>query len=819
MGGQIKLSAPLYSNFVGREKEMTKVKGHLEESMKGNGKLVLIIGETGIGKSRLLQELGGYAESKGVLFLKGRGLYQENAEPYLPFMEAFGQYLLSDQDFIDTDARALIGWESEEQISLGILPLGQIRETSVTNEKQGFDLQQERDRLFESLYRIVIDISEKMPLLLVLDDIQWADESSLLLLHYLARNIRNTNVLMCAAYSPEDLKEDDEEAHPLSDTLRRMRTEKLFSEIWLERFDEKCTAIMIESLVGKQGLHKEFVKLLYNASEGNPFFIEEVLKSLVNEGLMDVDSYRWDGNIDASQIRIPGTIRDVIARRIDRLDDKTKSLLRSASIIGNRFTFELLYKISDVSEEDVIDAIDASIAANIIHEDPACEEERYRFDHALIREVIYNSMSRSRRRLMHKKMGYIIEEQNMNRLDEVVYNLAHHFCEGKDAKKTLFYAIKAGEKAKNAYAPEDAIHYFLMALRTIDEMEDNEKNMNKKLDFVAELGEIYGNIGEWDKSQQYHFKALELSKKFRNDIGKARAYRSIGHIKQNKGEYDEAFENFKKGLEISERIKDLHGMADTYRGLGRVFWRKGEFERAIEFYEWSLGLTKKIKDEKLMATTCIELGNVYSELGDWEKGIEYQMNSLKLLEKLKNFYEIGRSYNNIGVTYARKGDMDKAIEQYEKSIEISDKARNIRMSGWALFNAGEAYAKIGEFEKALECCDRSLSIFERLGEKLGISGAYMSYGIIFKLKKQWNKAIEYFEESMRIRKELEIPYRLADGYYEFGMLYKEKGDETKAKEYLIKAMETFKKLGAKKSLKRIELELKNINSMEGAGET
>jgi len=141
------------------------------------------------------------------------------------------------------------------------------------------------------------------------------------------------------------------------------------------------------------------------------------------------------------------------------------------------------------------------------------------------------------------------------------------------------------------------------------------------------------------------------------------------------------------------------------------------------------------------------------------------------------------------------------------------------MSGWALFNAGEAYAKIGEFEKALECCDRSLSIFERLGEKLGISGAYMSYGIIFKLKKQWNKAIEYFEESMRIRKELEIPYRLADGYYEFGMLYKEKGDKTKAKEYLIKAREIFKKLGAKKSLKRIELKLKNINSKEDVGET
>lgn len=817
MSRQIKLTSTLYSKFVGREKEMMEIKGHLEDTMKGNGRLVLIAGETGIGKSRLLEELGKYAELKGVQYLKGRSLYQENAEPYLPFIEAFGGYLLKDLDLEEGDGRALIGDAVDDQFSLGILPLGQMSESSTSNEKSGLSLQEERDRLFESLYRIVIDISEKKPLLLVLDDIQWADDSSLQLLHYLARNIRNQKVLMCASYSPEDLKEDGGRTHPLSETLRRMRIEKLFKEIWLDRLNENWTVTMIESLVGKQGLPDEFIKMLYKKSEGNPFYIEEVLRSLVNEGLIQIDSYRWDGKIDTSRIRIPGTIRDVIARRIDGLDDKTKTILRFASIIGNRFNFDVLHKISDVSEEEVTDAIDASIAANIIHEDLSSEEESYKFDHALIREVIYESMSRSRRRLMHKKIGYIIEELYKNRLDEVVYNLAHHFCEGKDSEKTLIYAMKAGEKAIKAFAPEDAIHCFLIALRTLEEMEDDKENMAKKLIVMGELGEIHNIIGEWDTSLGYHKKALNLSEKLGNIFEKARAYRSIGHIKQNKGNYDSALMNFKKGLEISEKINDLHGMADTYRGLGRIFWRKGEFQKAIDFYEWSLGLTEKIKDEKVMANTYIELGNIYSELGDWEKAIEYQNNSLNLLEKSKNFYEIGRSYNNIGVTYARKGDMDRALENYRKSIEVSDRTGNIRMSGWALFNAGEAYAKIGEFQKAEDCCGKSLSIFQRLGEKLGISGADMSYGIIYKLRKQWDKAIDYFEESIRIREELDMPYRLADGYYEFGLLYKEKGDEEKAKEYLLKALEIFKKLQAKEFLEKIELELKSINSMKCVG--
>ena len=805
-----KLSSPFFSKFIGRKKEMKEIKDHLEESIKGNGRLILIIGETGIGKTRLLEELGRYAQSKNVLYLKGKCLYQENAEPYLPFIEAFGEYIPRDIEIGEDDGRALIGGTYDEQFSLGILPISQKVTTPGPVETQLLNIWEERDRLFESLYRIVIDISEQRPLLFVLDDLQWADDSSLQLLHYLARNIRNSRVLMCVSYSPEDIEENGGKSHPLSETIRRMRIEKLFSEIRLNRFDENCTAIMIESLVGKRGLPSEFIQTLYNESEGNPYFIEEVLRSLVNEGLIDVDSYNWIPKIDTSQIRIPSTINDVIARRIDRLENGTKAILKLASVVGNSFTFDILYRISNASEEEVVDAIDASIAANIIHEDTISPDERYKFDHAIIRQIIYNSLSKSRRRLIHKKIGYITEELSKDRINDVVYCLAHHFYEGKDIKKALFYAGKAGKKAKAAYAPEDAIRYYQMVLKILCEMEENHDNLVKKLNVVAELGDINNTIGKWERSLGYYNEALRLSEKLKDDKEKARAYRSLGHVRQNKGEYDQALKDFKLGLEISEEIDDVQGKADTYRGMGRVFWRKGELRKAIEYFKMSLKLTEKIEDEKLMATTCIELGNVYSEIGDWEKAIEYQTNSLKLLKKLKNYYEIGRSHNNIGVTYARKGDIEKAIEHYEKSIDFSDRTGNVRMSGWALFNAGEAYARIGKFEKALELCDKSLAIFERLNERLGISGAFMSYGIIFKLKKQWDEAIKYFEDSIRIREELAMPYRLADGYYEFGLLYKEKGDMKKAGKYLTMAKEIFQKLGAKDILEKIELELRNI---------
>jgi tetratricopeptide (TPR) repeat protein len=812
MGRSGKISTSLYSKFIGRDSEFAELSSQLDESISGNGRLVLLVGEMGIGKSRLAEELGKYAATKNVLYLKGKSLYKENAEPYLPFVEAFSGYQTSEKEYLEEDSRAVMGGFGDEPFSMGLLPLRQNTEVSTVIKKAGLNIQQERDRLFESICNLVIEISNERPLLLVLDDLQWADDGTLQVLHYLARNIRNNKVLICGTYCPEDMNNNGGPSKSLPETIRRMRIEKLVKEIRLDRFNEECTTLMIESLVGKHGLPNGFAKVLYKESEGNPFFIEEVLKSLVNEGLIDVASYKWAAQSDFSQIRIPGTVKDVIARRIDTLDDKTKSILKVASVIGNSFTFDILYQISDVEEETVIDAIDASIAVNIIHEDSSSKEERYKFDHALIREIIYTSMSKSRRRLMHKRIGIIIEKMNMNNLDEVAYILARHFKLGKDVEKTLLYAVLAGDRASKVFAPEEAINYYVMALRALEQMDIKTEIMVTKLGVVSKLGEIFNMIGQWDVSLGYQNQALNLSKKIGNDLERARALRTTGHIKQNKGEYDEALDNFQQGLDISGKIEDIHGLADTYRGLGRVFWRKGEFDSAINNYEKGLSLAQEILDEKLMATIYIELANIYSERGNWDKAIEYHTSSLNVLEKLKDFYEIGRSYNNLGVTYARKGDVGKAIEEYEKCIEISDRTGNIRMTGWALFNAAEAYAKLGELKKAEECCDRSLSIFEKLDEKLGISGAYMSYGIIFKLQRNWNKAIQYFEKSMRIRKELEIPYRLADGYYEFGMLYKDKGDSANAVDCLNKAKEIFGNLGAADYLEKIETEMKTFNA-------
>lgn len=837
MQGYGKFTTISESSFIDRNSEFAELKYHLDEVILGSGRLVFVVGEAGIGKSRLIRELDSYAISKDVMIIKGRCLYEENAEPYLPFIDAFGKYISGRRGEQDWDSHkvhtsedyfsmGLVGIASGsvqseeisdeshdaswEPIPMGLLPFDDEEKPTTSSKIKKINLQQERTRLFDALSQLVIDISEDEPLLLILEDLQWADDGSLQLLHYLARNIQNSRVMICGAYRPEDIESIRGEVHSLSKTIRRMRPEKLFYEIKLNRFDENSTASMIESILRKQDIPKMFTSRLFEESEGNPFFIEEVVKSLVSEGLIDLNDYAWKMKFDPSKIHMPGTIRDVIGRRIDRLDAKTKAILGYASIIGNQFNFEVLHRISEIEEETLIDSLDALIASNIIHEDPTSREESYRFDHTLIREVVYNSMSRSRRRLMHKRIGYIIEELNKNKLDEVVYNLANHFYEGKDFKKTLVYAIKAAEKAISAFAPEDSLSYYNIALEALERLNETKENINKRIDLLKKLGEMSFNLSEWKQALEYYKKAIKLCEDFDKYLDKAESLRKTGYILNRMGDWKQAAKNFNTGLSISQELEDELGMADSHRGLGYIHWRMGEYSEAIQHYNECIKLSKEIKDVHTIAIAFIELGNVYIETGDIDKAIEYYINSLESLKPIEDYGEMARAYNNLGDSYLKKGEYDKAIDYFQKCEEMGKKIGRKDIVGWSLFNRGEAYALKGDAEKALECAEKSMAILTTVGDKLGLQACYKIFGIAYGLKEEWDLSIENFKTCVELGKETNVPYLQGEVHYYFGKMFKEKGEKKKAEEQLNKALEIFKGLETGEFILRVKKELEEL---------
>lgn len=817
--------------FVNREKEFGELKRLLHEATSGKGNLVLVSGEAGIGKTRIVQELGKYGESKGVRFLKGRCLYHENSDPYLPFIDALREYfqtrevgtkekeetyipmgLLAAPDAGDIDAEVTPERGVEDLLPMGLLPMTEgkkdIREEAVEVEQPKINILEERERMFENLAQLVINISNEKPLLLFIDDLQWADSASLQLLHYIARSIRNSRVLICGAYRPEELEEREGKRHPLTLALQRLNTEKLSTTVTLHRLQLKDIGTMVRDMLDIENVPESFIRLLYEESEGNPFFVEEVVKSLIEEGVLSTQTYVWDFDIDISKIRIPDTIKDVMSRRIQGLDENSKKVIMFAAVVGHKFDFDTLHKVTEMREDGLLDAIDKLIEAKLIKEDHRSKKEEYVFDHVQVRSVVYDSMSKSRSRVMHKKVGDIIEEMNKENIDDVVYVLARHFNTGKDPEKSYKYSLRAGDKAAKLYATEDAVRYYEWALGALQDMEKTTENKRKMLELLSKLGDMQNSVSNFKESIETYKSLQRLADDLGDRIKSAETFKKLGDGMRQLGDFTEAFKYFETSLKVFKALGEFRGIADAEGGLGYIHWRRGEHDEAINHYNTALEYATRIGAIPIIARTFIEIGNVYNYKGELDKGIDYYKRSLEHLEKLEDYGQIARAYNNLGDVYLRKKDWDKAIEYFDKCRKVAEKVGNKMFVGWSYFNSSEAYARKGDLKMARDVADKALRVLEKIGDKIGMQGLYRNYGIICRVEKKWDEAEKWFRESLKILEELNMPFDQAANRFEFAIMYREKGDKVQAIVLLKEAEKIFEDIGSTEDLQKVRNEIR-----------
>ncbi len=810
--------------LIGREKELAELKGMLDGMLAGRGGLVFISGEAGIGKTRLIYELRDYATPKGVRFLTGRSLYHEGSDPYLPFIDALREYFKKekqDESASHETIAAPVGFighigglgKLDDDDGGHSIPIGLMSSVgrSESEKREEIDLRKERDRMFETVSQLIISISKEKPLLLFLDDLQWADSASLQLLYYISRNIRDNRVLICCTYRPEDLHEAEGRAHPLMDAIKRMSRERLFSTVNLKRLTFEETGKMTESILGRADIPKALVEIIYDKTEGNPFFIEEVVKGLIEDGLINTRDTQWPAKLDLANVTVPTTIKDVITRRVDRLDEESIKAIEIAATIGREFTFDVLHEATEIDEEALLDSLDALIAAKLVREVSEEAEEKYKFDHTSIREVVYNSLSRGKRRMLHRKVGQALEALRKDKLNGVVYNLAHHFSHAADYERAALYSTKAGDKAFKSFAPNEAMQYYKMALEALEKLEDSTENKEQKLLILNNMGKICYYATEWSAGIDYFKQMLELADELKNDLMRAEAYRSMGHIHREKNEWDDAINCMETAMKISEAAKDFHGLGDAVRGRGWIDWRFGKFDTAIGYFKKALSTAEAIGDVRVMASCYIDLGNVYGDKGDFHKGIEYYEKSEKLLEEIGDFFELARVLNNVGETYKEQGLLEKSTEFYEKCIAVSDKSKNMIMLAFGYQNGAEVYARLGKLDKAKLYADKAMELGNKINDKFLIAGTLGVYGIIHRKKKEWDQALQSFNDAVAILTEINVPYYIAEKSQEIAFMFKDKGDKESAIQYFKKALDIYQKLGAVAMIEKVNAQLESLS--------
>ena len=500
--------------LVGREKELLQLEELARKTLEGNGKVILISGEAGIGKTRLANELASYAKLQNFKVVECSCL-QEYSMPLWPVRKFLADYFnISKQDTAEIRQNKIgklieeYAPEYKQLISTvaDIITGSSTVSTTFTEERiddgsSSLKALFDREGELADLSRLLIALSEKQPILLFLDDLHLADSSTLKLFQNLARIIQESSLLLVGTYRQEALSNKAELAnHPFIDFVQILKIENLSQNVELKRLDQEQSSFLIKYVLGIDDAL--LTKRIHKETSGNPFFILETLRFLINKKLLKKEGNKWKLAKEIIEVNIPPKIHDLISRRTNILKEEERDILDCASVVGEEFTSDIIEKVTGLNRLRVLKKLNnIERKYQLIHS----REGKYAFDHSKIREVLYQEMAPELRKEYHSLIGEYLEKKFRKNLEEVMNELAHHYYMSRNSQKAVFYLLQAGERSRREYALFETIRSFSQALEL---MANNKKWSKERIETLEALGSFYGLAAEHELANKCYHRAI-----------------------------------------------------------------------------------------------------------------------------------------------------------------------------------------------------------------------------------------------------------------------------------------------------------------------
>ena len=490
------ISRPPKSAFVGREKEFAQLQRRLNAAIQGECEFVVVGGEAGIGKSRLLGELETLAAARKIRVLHGRFVEQDQSFPYQGFCDAI-------QEFFRTKSASSAALDfSDFAADLGSLfpmlrqiqEIGSVGSSEAATEVIEIRKPEDRTRIFELLASVLIRLSEGKPLLLLFEDLHAADVS-VEALQYVVRRLGATPTLIVGTYRTTEVAK----RHPILRMLDSFHDDRRFESVRLEPFLLSEHHAFLESILGTTDLETAFVEKIYDATEGNPYFTKELVQSLIDSGKIGkTESGSWSLSSETAIVSesLPATIQQTVEKRIERLPEDVREILSLGSILGRDFDFrdlEVLYEGS----ADIDEAVERLLQSGFIEEERASSSDQLRFSSGVVRDVLYSGISRRKRRLLHRKYAEQLEKRHGGQLDRVYPQLLHHYMNGDVAEKVIEYGLKLARKSLDAFSTEDAMRSTRIVLDLMKEGPNRKPLVEAEArTLLAQAHRMFGDIHE-----------------------------------------------------------------------------------------------------------------------------------------------------------------------------------------------------------------------------------------------------------------------------------------------------------------------------------
>ncbi len=708
--------------LIDRVSELATLQTVINQAHSGRGQVVLLCGEAGIGKSRLVAEVKTYAASHDFLLVQGNCFPTDHAIPYAPLLDLLRSFLAG-----HSLAMPAAGVIQVAQAFMPLLPdVGHLLpDVPPVPPLTSLDPEQEKRRRFEILADFLTAQAVEQPVFLIVEDLHWSDDISLEFLHYLARRCSVYPVLLLLTYR------SDEVLPGLRHFLAQLDRERLAQEISLARLTRDEVEAMLRAIFAlTRSARLELPDPIYALTEGNPFFIEETLKSLIAAGEIFYADGRWDRK-ELRELHIPPSVQDAVQERTDQLSESARRVLILAAVAGRRFDFGLLQQLTGYDEQQLLVLMKELIAAQLVVEESA---EQFAFRHALTRQAIYADMLVRERKALHRNIAGTLERLFVTSLDVRQADLAYHFYESGAWEKAVAYGQRAAEQAYRLYAPQAAIEQVTRALDAAQ-----RGSIPPPASLYRLRGQAYETLGDFERARLDYETTLQMACVADNLHGEWQASMDLGFLWAQR-DYTQAGTHFQQALELARHRNDPITLAHSLNRLGNWHLNIEQPREALRYHQEALTLFQQAHDQHGLAETYDLLGMTATLGGDLLQGNAYYQQAIVLFQELDDRPGLTSSLATLAVLGGEyeTETMVPASTSYAACLHFGEQAikiaREIGLRSaeiYALCALGQYLGPHGEYAYALQVAQEGLALAEQIEHHEWMTCGHWELGVLY----------------------------------------------------------------------------------------
>ena len=821
------------TRFIGRKNSITTLMNAFDKIKSGSGQVIGIVGEAGVGKSRLLLEMKNLLSQNEFEFFEGRCLQYGSSMLYLPVLDILKDIF----NIKDDDKEFLIKRKIndflitlDDQFS-SLNPLFQDILSLKVDDEIFIKLEpkEKREKIFEAIRDLLIRMSQDKPLVIAVEDLHWIDKTSEEFLNYFIDWLTNSSIMLILLYRPE--------------YTHQWGSKSFYTKVGVDQLGMSSSGKLVTAILKEEEVAPELSRLILSRSAGNPLFMEEFTHTLLENGSIEKkeDQFTLKGNPE--DIQVPDTIQGIIAARMDRLEDNLKRTMQVASVIGRDFAFKILQTITGMRSKLKSSLLNLQ-GLEFIYEKNLFPELEYIFKHALTQEVAYSSLLQKRRKELHGKIGMAIEELYPERLEEFYEMLAYHFSKSENLDQAIHYSKLSAKKAERSFSHWETYNFYKNVYDFLFKKEDNEKNKREMIDILVLAMTPLMLLGMPDESLWVIDKQIELAEKLGDSNRVSMSYNDKANYYTHRGDSElagqygeKAFKEAEKSQNLDLMVQSSMAVAMAYMTLGRshkilsivpkvvqlieehkresdsfssplkpytflllfcggASGDMGLFRDGTEYFNKGIKHALELSDKLVLATLKVTYGYIISNKGEWEFAIKYLKEGINYSHEINYLWWKGYGYCLMGHAAIMLGDHDRGVEYLNKGLEMHENSGVEMMLPASYLWAVRAYKKLGKFKLAKKYAEKSLNLSIKNNDKdaKGYCKVLLGY-LSWKVNPdQKSQSLELLEEGMKELDNFKKRPLLALGYLDKGELYQESKEPVKAIENLKIAKTMFQEM-------------------------